>query len=303
MVDTTTHPNADPATDRGANATAPTPIWHRLLFTVPVLLCFTLIGLNGILVLRPTLYDGILSPFVVRGAASHFTGAEHRVHDLGFALVFSVSALGLLAQLRHPTRNLAGQIQAVVPWAAMAAMYQYTEGFDFPARYPKTAAIVFGGLTLSALLLHPAARRLPRDLRPSSVDRRLLALVAIAAIPQIAYAATNLSLQAGDRPQDIHWLTGHYGHMFTYAATSLALALLASLRPTGWRLTAWTAGGLPVALGGLSIVYPNSESGLALPFALAAIAWGAAFAITAERINRHTSPPDATDPANSEVPA
>ncbi len=290
------------ATDARRRHGAVTPIWLRAGFGVPVVLCLALIGLNGILVLRPTLYDGILNPFVVRGAASHFSGAEHRIHDLGFAVVFAVSALGLLAQLRSPARHLSGQIQAIIPWAAMAAMYQITEGFDFPARYPKTATLVYGGLTVSALLLHPAARRLPGELRPSRLDRRLVALTGIAALPQLVFAATNLDLQAGELPQDIHWLTGHYGHMFTYAATSLALALLASLQPTGWRLTAWTAAALPIALGVMSVLYPDSESGLALPFALAAIAWGVAFAAAAERRHRQTSAPTGIT-ARHEAPA
>jgi len=67
------------------------------------------------------------------------------------------------------------------------------------------------------------------------------------------------------------------------------VGLLASLRPDGWRLTAWVAGLLPALLGSVSLIYPVTSS-LSLPWALAAVAWGAGFVVMAER-SRHAEGP------------
>jgi hypothetical protein len=57
---------------------------------------------------------------------------------------------------------------------------------------------------------------------------------------------------------------------------------MASLRPDGWRPTAWVAGLLPALLGVASLIYPVSSS-LETPWAIAAIAWGIGFVVVAER--------------------
>jgi hypothetical protein len=59
--------------------------------------------------------------------------------------------------------------------------------------------------------------------------------------------------------------------------TVIGVGLLASLRPDGWRLTAWVTGILPALLGLASMIYPESSSSLGSIWALAAVAWGAVF--------------------------
>lgn len=76
------------------------------------------------------------------------------------------------------------------------------------------------------------------------------------------------------------WLASSSGAAFSFTATGVGL--LASLRPDGWRLTAWVAGLLLAVLGVASLVYPDVDSSLGLVWALAAIAWGVGFVAAAE---------------------
>lgn len=261
--------------------------WQRLAFSVPVLLCLALLGLNGVLVLQPSVYDGVLNPFVVGGAASHFESQDHLIHDLSFTFLFATSALGLLAQLRSPHRHLAGQLMAIVPWLSMTLMIVLAD-FSAPSvKFPREATFVYGGLTISAALYHPRGRDLFRSFRPSHASLPLAALVAAALIPQLVFVATNISRQRDDTANDIHQITGHYGFMAAFAMTSIAVAAIASFRPVGWRLTAWTAGALPTLLGVLSLLAPDIASSLSAPWAIAAIAWGVTFVVVAERHQDH----------------
>lgn len=106
------------------------------------------------------------------------------------------------------------------------------------------------------------------------------ALVGVATVPLLRFASTNIGLQ-GTVP-DEHFVQGHYGFMAAFAFTVIGVGLLASVRPDGWRLTAWVAGILPALLGLTSLVYPDASSSLDQGWALAAIAWGAVFVAIAE---------------------
>lgn len=147
--------------------------------------------------------------------------------------------------------------------------------------------VTVGAAALIALGLHPAGRDFFGSFRVSRANRMMGALVVVAAVPLLLLAATNL------RPQisvaDDHAAAGHYGFMAAFSLTIIGVGLLASLRPDGWRLTAWAAGLLPALLGLVSLIYPVT-SNLSLPWALAAIAWGTGFVVTAER-SRHAEGP------------
>ncbi len=86
---------------------------------------------------------------------------------------------------------------------------------------------------------------------------------------------------------DVHWQLGHYGFMAALGLTILAVGVVASLRPAGWRISAWVAGLLPAGLGFLSLAYRDQESSLGVGWALLSIIWGMAFIAVAE------SPPPA----------
>jgi hypothetical protein len=127
----------------------------------------------------------------------------------------------------------------------------------------------------------------------------MLALTGIAAVPLLGLASTNVQLQRN--VTDMHVFMGHYGFMAALAYTIIGVAILASLRPVGWRLTAAVAALLAAVLGGTSLLYPDAASSLDTGWALAAIAWATAFAGLAVRTDdaqRPTSMPVAPlDPA------
>jgi hypothetical protein len=80
-----------------------------------------------------------------------------------------------------------------------------------------------------------------------------------------------------------HIAEGHYRNMAAFSFIVLLVGLLASLRPKGWRLAAWVAGGLQLLLGLTSVALPDAESSLGLAWGLAAIVWGVTFIVAAER--------------------
>jgi hypothetical protein len=172
---------------------------------------------------------------------------------------------------------------ALVPWLALGlASLLSTTWIRF------APAPILAGLILVAILLHPTGRSFFRSFRASRVSRFMLALVIIASVPLIVLASANVSRQR--ILTNDHAALGHYGFMAAFGFTVIAVGLLATLRPDGWRLTAWTAGLLPALLGLTSLVYPDVDSSLAVPWALAAIAWGVVFVAVAERTRKFVDP-------------
>ena len=207
----------------------------------------------------------------------HFGDPEHRIHDLTYGFTYTTAVVGVLAQLRRPERNVAGMVMAVVPWAGFGlAAVLSEEAFVFRSTERITVAYV----VVIAALLHPAGRRFFGSFRASRLNRVMLALAVVAAVPLLAFASTNLRLQR--TVPDVHAALGHYGFMAAFAYTVIGVALLASLRPDGGRLTAWVAGLLPALAGIASLAYGEVSSSLEVGWALAAIAWGAAFVAAAE---------------------
>jgi hypothetical protein len=150
-------------------------------------------------------------------------------------------------------------------------------------------APILGGLTLLATILHPTARDSFRSFSVSRVNRAMLALVVIATGPLVAFASTNVGLQR--TLTNDHSALGHYDFMAAFCFTIVGVGLLASLRPQGWRLTGWCAGILSGLLGLTSLVYPDMDSSLASPWALAAIAWGAVF-VNVAGLSKDPAAPD-----------
>jgi len=266
---------------------------QRLGFTVVVLVTLGLFGFIGAVLFLPDLATGLIGSTAAAHASQHFRTPSHRVHDLTFSFLFATAIVGLVAQLRAPPKNVAGQLMALVPWVGLAlvtplANYWVPPGTGFQI----VATVVFGGLTLSATMLHPAGRHLFGSFRLSRANRMMLALVVIAAVPLLAFASTNIGLQKTVASGNEHFDLGHYGFMAAFSFTVLGAGLLASLRPDGWRLTAWVAGLLPALLGLTSLVYPDIDSSLSPGWAVAAIAWGVVFVAVAQ-LSRDTegSPP------------
>lgn len=252
-------------------------------FALGLLLALVAAGFNGLMVgfMVLGLQALLPGPFA---QMTHFTELHHRIHDLTFAFLFLPPIVGVLAQLRRPGRNIAAMWMALVPSAALVLTLLLTLALGGNARVLQPPWLtVFAGV-LMATALHPAAGALPRALRVSRLSRPLLLLTLIAAVPLLPFVATNVGLQS--MVSDDHAAAGHYGFMAALAFTVVGIGLLASLRPAGWRLTAWVAGLIPVLLGVASLIYPDAPSSLASLWALAAIVWGAAYVGTAEVVRQ-----------------
>jgi hypothetical protein len=238
-------------------------------FAVAALITLGVAGLIGLMTFLMILLGGFLG-------MAHFTEPAHRTHDLTYGLLFTTAVVGLVAQLRRPLRNVAGMLMALIPWVGLllAAILSTDPGV---IRSAERMLVAVG--TVTAVLLHPARRDFVRSFSVSRVNWVMLAFVVVAAVPLLAFASTNIGLQrtAGNE----HAAMGHYGFMAAFAFTVIGVGLLASLRPIGWRLTAWVAGLLPALLGLASLGFPDADSSPGLEWALAAIAWGVMFVAAA----------------------
>lgn len=248
------------------------------MFSFVVLVTLVLLGVIGGMVLLMQLQPGFMG-------MAHGTEPHHRVHDLTFAFLLGPAAVGLLAQLRTPSRNIAGQLMALVPWLALLLAFVSARTWLVFAPAP-----ILGALTLLAAILHPARREFIRSARVARVHPVMLALVIVAAAPLLAFASSNIGLQR--TLTNDHAALGHYGFMAAFSFTVIGIGLLTSARPPGWRLTAWVAGLLPALLGLASLLYPNNDSSLGTAWAVAAIAWGSVSVAAAELIRNSTGEPD-----------
>lgn len=222
------------------------------------------------------------------GQMQHGAVESHRVHDVTFGLLVTTGIVGLLAQFRRPSKNVAGMVMALIPFTGLVLAAVLVDAGVILERLDQDAGILkrnplylVAAVTLVAALLHPAGRDFFRSFSVARVNWLMLAMVGIAAGPLVAYASTNIRLQQGSFSNE-HAALGHYAFMAAFSFTIIGVGVLASLRPDGWRLTAWVAGLLPAVIGLTSIIYPDVSSSLGLVWALAAIAWGVVFVATAE---------------------
>lgn len=259
---------------------------QRRAFSIVVLATLGLLGFFGLVVLQPGLFAGLLGSQTVGHISGHFREPHHRIHDLTFSFLLGTAAVGMLAQLRAPSKNVAGQLMALMPFLGLilASVLTNTHVVSIPW-------VAVGASTFLAATLHPTGRDLLRYVSVSRVDRVMLALVVLAAVPLLVFASTNIGLQR--TAADDHAGLGHYGFIAAFSFSVIGVGLLASLRPEGWRLAAWVAGLLPVLLGLSSLLFPDVGSSLGLVWALAAIAWGLVF-IGAAELTRATHMADSS---------
>ena len=196
----------------------------------------------------------------------------HRLHVMGIAAVVSVFLLGLFAQAYRPTQRVASM------WGAFLTILVVTAGtVGYGVGRPEEV-IPFFLLTAIAFAAHPAGRALFRQ--GESYSPALLALIAVAAIPTFAFAATQFGLSASSI--DSHAVSGHYVMMAGLILAPLAYGTFAALGFAGWRLAAWLAA-LPMAYYGLlAISFPIQSGAVGTIWAIGALCWAIAFVVTAE---------------------
>jgi len=160
--------------------------WRRIAFSLVVLAYLGFLGYINVMMFVPGNWMSAMGHFDFI-----YTGDTHNlIHELVFALIVGTAAVGLASQLWKPKEQFAGELVALIAWAAMIATAVITNNW-----VPQPLYLIFGGLTLIATILHPAGRGLFKWVGATKMNKVLLTLVIIAAIPLTAFAFTNLKLQ------------------------------------------------------------------------------------------------------------
>jgi hypothetical protein len=174
---------------------------------------------------------------LIDGYSRYVDQARNQVLDAGWGLVVGVIVpLGLFAQLRRPGRGIAGMQQTAVVAFALAVA-----GIAGAAWWCLALAVGISGACAALVALHPARRTLLA--RGRHLERVLLALAAVAALPCLVYAWRMASAQRRDLPPADAVSNGlhHWTVMAALALLVLLLVVLAALRTTGWRIPAISA--------------------------------------------------------------
>lgn len=281
--------------------------WRRAVFTLVVLAFFGLVAAFGLWRDLVFVFIGWFDVSLELFAEDFEAVAPHRLHIFVFGLMLWTAAVGMLAQIRAPRRNVAGQWMALLPWVAFLVALVASDFLE-----PLPIIVIFGGVTLVATVLHPAGGSLIGSFEAARVSRVLLVLAIVAAVPLLAYAATQIGLQTGaidpahdhggaahdhggashdhERAQQEHVEGGHYAGSAAFGFLVIGVGLLASLRPQGWWLPAWIAGLMAVIFGLASIAFPDPASTVGPLWAGAAILWGLGFIAVAELTQDEETP-------------
>jgi hypothetical protein len=220
-----------------------------------------------------------------------FLEIGHRLHEVAFAMITWPLVVGLLAQFRSPKRHVTGMWLALLMTASLLIAFVVT---NFWA--PAMILVFIGVPTVIATLLHPAGRKLVSRVSLDRVNRVTLALVIVAAVPLLAFAATQVGLQTGaiapahdhaggGHAEEVHQQHIEFGHFTFTAAVIFAIigaGLLASLQLPGWWVAAWLAGAMSAVYGLASVAAPEAASNPGLLWSVAMILWGVAFVAAAE---------------------
>jgi hypothetical protein len=269
-----------------------------------------------------------LMPYALLGWFIEEATISHRVHLISFGWIFVLSFIALLAQLRRPGTKVVQMYQVMIAIGILAVTTIIVDRAIDPI------VIAFIILPIVLFVLHPNRSGLLRPLTNS--NRTLMALALVAAVPLVIDATvqfrTGLEAAriAGPIFEDLEKrpnltedeferelnaaarrATGspekaeeaaHHFHWSAMGAFSLiiaALALVAALRSTGWRLAAWSAGLSAVLFGAASIANQGDASALNSYWSLLAIAWGTGFILVAEVIRRGTGETTVAAPSTS----
>jgi len=244
--------------------TPPIPRWRLISFSVlMVLLLFLHLGE------RPEQLSYVFTAF---GGFPDGAGATHEIHWFAQGVFVWAILAAVVVQLRRPAAQVGA---AWVYGAGTVLMFAMVLAVaDLPSEVvPVVAvAIVIAGI---AFVVHPSTWRA----KYASVERPspgLFALVAVAAVPLIAYAVGQLDIHTSSGSHDEHHEFGHWIVMAVYALLVLLFGAVAAWKVSGWRFPLWTAG-LMVAALGLGSLGITAVSQLSTGWAALAIAWGVVY--------------------------
>jgi hypothetical protein len=202
----------------------------------------------------------------------------HLIHNLSGAAVYGVIlGLGLLALAVRPEAYVS--ILQGIAFAAVGTLIGGLLAGDLVEGFWIVLPVVV--LVLIALYPERAAIAKVGEIRPG-----LLILVAAAAVPLIAYALTQASLQANGSSLDPHVEAHHYGGQAVGSLMLLLFSVAPGLGNAGWRPAAWLAGVATAIIALASLAYGDHASALDTPWAWLALAWAIAYVSVAELSGR-----------------
>ena len=211
---------------------------------------------------------GLFGIGIVIGWYDTDEGGIHRVHDLGFGVLYGiVVATAFFVMVRRPGTKPSVFLQVVAVALAVAIA-------SLVSADPSYLSIAGALLAASAILLalHPERDQVLHP-RPK-LSRVMSVFTLVAAIPLVSFAMTTARMQRIGSPLDPHVRMSHWTTMASMALGLVAVGLLASARIRGWRVTAWCAGLGAAAYGLASIVF-HRFSGTQVPYAGSeGIGWG-----------------------------
>lgn len=202
--------------------------------------------------------------------------AIHRIHRLALALSHVMVLVGLAIQFHRPENKEAPMWQASAFFGA-AIVINLIIG-PTAEQVPPPLWIIFGVGVLAGVL-HPTS---PFLRPPQPVDRRLLALTTVVAVPVLLYVVDQLGLQISGVEADPHWAGSHYQFAGEFGIHLILLGLVSSTAFTGRRVTAWMAGLSALLMGVASVVFPDQASSPGIVWGAALAAWGVVFILTSE---------------------
>jgi hypothetical protein len=203
-------------------------------------------------------------------------GGIHRVHDLGFGVLYGILlSAAFFAMVRRPEAKPSMFLQVIAVGVAVAIA-------SIVAAEPGYLAIAVIIIVAAAILLalHPA-----RDgvLHPTTNASPLLStFVLVGAVPLVWFGLSMARFQRDGSSIDPHVNMDHWVTMASMAFGLILVGVLASARIRGWRLTAWSAG-LGTAVYGLaSIVFVSYAGSEGTTWGLIALIGGLAFVVATE---------------------
>lgn len=177
----------------------------------------------------------------------------HRVHHVMIGGLLVLLTTSVAVQLYRPVERVGAYLFAALAVGSLAIVSVVVDGLGALAEL----AIFIVPLVVLGVL-HPGLR----SFRPTreTIDGRLLAVAAVAAVPLVAFAAlqTNLQLTLSND----HVAFTHYVFMAAGAVTIGVGALVASTRPTGVRFLVYSAAVLVALVGVASMLYPEPVQGV-----------------------------------------
>lgn len=207
------------------------------------------------------------------GVTAWFTTAfgDHRVHQIVDGVLIGGMILGVLVQLYRPERRVAAMQSTIVLMVVFSA-------FAFLGGGPAGEVLPFLVFALVLGVLHPSGQEMLRPYTAGRFSPRLAGLVAVAAVPLVAFAANQFGLQLS--VVDEHAAIGHWGSMAAFALSVGLVGLLASLKTRWWLYPVGLAGVFAAVHGLASMLFSTASSVGALWGGLELL-WGVAFVVVA----------------------